>query len=196
MRVFRSLALLLTLVAPIALAADLDTDAVAAPDTSFVAGNFNYQVELVLFRQNGEPAATNQRAPEDWAAGAQALGAESKTSTTLDTLVGKLAASQGYQVLLHRAWQQPLSATPSRVAISDGQAQFGHYPIEGTVSLSLARFTDIDANFWVNQLDDHGVLVSSERMRQATRVRNGELTYLDNGSLAMLIKVSPLPAPR
>jgi len=29
-------------------------------------------------------------------------------------------------------------------------------------------------------------------MTQTTRVKNGELTYMDNGSLAMLIKVSPL----
>ncbi|WP_285353545.1 CsiV family protein [Pseudomonas sp. ME-P-057] len=178
MRLFRSLALLLVLFAPLAFA------------------DGAYQVELILFRQNGEPAATNQPAPEDWAAGAQRLGADNQTPTALDSLVNKLGASDGYTVLLHKAWQQDLSATPSKVAISDGQEQFGHFPIEGTVSLGLARFTDIDANFWVNQLDSHGVLVTSERMRQATRVRNGELTYMDNGSLAMLIKVSPVQPPR
>lgn len=178
MRVIRSLALLLVLIAPAAFA------------------DGSYSVELILFRQNGEPAATNQAAPEDWAADAKTLGADNQTSTTLDNLVSKLESSEGYKVLLHRAWLQELSATPSKVAISSGQQQFGHFPIEGTVSLGLARFTDIDANFWVNQLDDHGVLMSSERMRQATRVRNGELTYMDNGSLAMLIKVSALPAPR
>jgi hypothetical protein len=178
MRLLHSLTLLLVLFAPAAFA------------------DGTYQVELILFRQNGEPAATNQPAPEDWAAGARTLGPDNQASTALDTLVGKLESGEGYKVLLHRAWQQDLSATPSKVAISSGQKQFGHYPIEGTVSLGLARFTDIDANFWVNQLDDHGVLVTSERMRQATRVRNGELTYMDNGSLAMLIKVSPLQAPR
>lgn len=178
MRVFRSLALLLVLIAPAAFA------------------DGTYQVELILFRQIGEPAATNQAAPEDWANGAKKLGADNQTTTVLDALVSKLEASDNYRVLLHRAWQQELGATPSKVAISSGQEQFGHFPIEGTVSLGLARFTDIDANFWVNQLDDHGVLVTSERMRQATRVRNGELTYMDNGSLAMLIKVSPLQAPR
>lgn len=178
MGLIRSFTLLLALFAPAAFA------------------DGSYQVELILFRQNGEPAATNQPAPEDWAAGAQRLGADSQTPTALDTLVNKLESSDGYKVLLHTAWQQDLSATPSKVAISDGQEQFGHFPIEGTVSLGLARFTDIDANFWVNQLDSHGVLVTSERMRQATRVRNGELTYMDNGSLAMLIKVSPVQPPR
>jgi hypothetical protein len=178
MRLLRSLTLLLVLFAPAAFA------------------DGAYQVELILFRQNGEPAATNQPAPEDWATGAQKLGPENQTSSTLDSLVSKLESTDAYKVLLHRAWQQQLSAAPSKVAISVGQEQFGHFPIEGTVSLGLARFTDIDANFWVNQLDSHGVLVSSERMRQSTRVRNGELTYMDNGSLAMLIKVSPLQAPR
>ena len=178
MRLTRSLTLLLVLLAPAAFA------------------DGTYQVELILFRQNGEPAATNQPAPEDWAAGAQRLGTDNQTPTALDGLVNKLESSDGYKVLLHKAWQQDLSATPGKVAISDGQEQFGHFPIEGTVSLGLARFTDIDANFWVNQLDSHGVLVTSERMRQATRVRNGELTYLDNGSLAMLIKVSPVQPPR
>lgn len=155
-----------------------------------------YQVELILFRQSGEPAATNQPAPENWADGAQRLSPDRQTPTALDTLANKLESSDGYTVLLHTAWQQDLRATPGKIAISDGQEQFGHFPIEGTVSLGLARFTDIDANFWVNQLDSHGVLVTSERMRQATRVRNGELTYLDNGSLAMLIKVSPVQPPR
>jgi hypothetical protein len=178
MRVFRSLTLLLVLFAPAAFA------------------DGAYQVEIILFRQLGEPAATNQAAPEDWAAGAKMPGAENQASTSLDSLVNKLNSSDTYKVLLHRAWQQDLGATPGKMAISSGEEQFGHYPIEGTISLSLARFTDIDANFWVNQLDSHGVLVTSERMRQATRVRNGELTYMDNGSLAMLIKVSPVQAPR
>jgi len=174
MRLFRSLTLLLVLFAPAAFA------------------DGTYQVEVILFRQIDQPAATNQPSPEDWADGARKLVAEDQRSTTLDDLANKLDASDRYKVMLHTAWQQDLSAAPSKVALSAGQEQFGHFPIEGTVSLALARFTDIDANFWVNQLDAHGVLITSERMRQSTRVKNGELTYMDNGSLAMLIKVSSL----
>ncbi|RMU28351.1 hypothetical protein ALP35_04626 [Pseudomonas savastanoi pv. glycinea] len=36
------------------------------------------------------------------------------------------------------------------------------------------------------------MVISSERLKQTARVKNGELTYLDNGNLALLIKVSPL----
>ncbi len=56
----------------------------------------------------------------------------------------------------------------------------------------MDRFTDIDAQFWVNQLDPHGVVLNSERLKQTARVKNGGLNYLDNGNLALLIKVSPL----
>jgi hypothetical protein len=174
MRVLHSLILLLTLVAPAAFADGL------------------YQVEMILFRQIGQPATTNQPSPEAWAAGAQKISPESERSPALTGMASKLDASGSYNVLLHRAWQQNLSADPSKVAVSSGQEQFGHFPIEGTVTLSLARFTDITADFWVNQLDAYGVVRTSERMTQTTRVKNGELTYMDNGSLAMLIKVSPL----
>ena len=179
MRLFHSLTLLLVLMAP----------AVFAP---VARADGTFQVEVILFRQIDQPAATNQPSPEDWARGARRLVAEDQQPTTLDSLSDKLDASGLYKVVLHKAWQQDLTAAPSKVALSAGQEQFGHFPIEGTVSLALARFTDIDANFWVNQLDAHGVLITSERMRQSTRVKNGELTYMDNGSLAMLIKVSSL----
>lgn len=52
MRLFRSVTLLLALVAPSAFADDL------------------YQVEMILVRQNAVPAIVSRAAPEDWAAGA------------------------------------------------------------------------------------------------------------------------------
>lgn len=174
MRVFRSLLLLLALVAP----------------TAFADGS--YQVEMILFRQLGEPAATRQLAPEGWAAGAQKIDAQNERSVALNDLAAKLQASGTYEVLLHRAWSQDISAEPGKMAISSGKEQLGHFPIEGTLSIAIARFTDIAADFWVNQLDTHGVLISSERMKQTTRVKNGELIYMDYGSLAMLIKIAPL----
>ena len=174
MRLLRPLFLLLVLIAPAAFA------------------DGTYQVEMILFRQLDEPAAPLQYAPENWSANARRLSAENERSPALGEMANKLTASGKYQVLLHRAWQQELSAEPVKMAISSGQEQFGHFPIEGTLSLGLSRFTDIAAEFWVNRLDAHGVLLSSERMSQTARVKNGELTFMDNGSLAMLVKVSPL----
>jgi hypothetical protein len=174
MRLFHSLILLLTLVAPAAFA------------------DGTYQVDMILFRQAGEPAATRQFAPENWDAGATRVDAGNERTTALNDVAAKLQDSGNYQVLLQRAWRQTLGTEPSTMAVTGGEEQLGHYPIEGTVSIALARFTDIAADFWVNQLDAHGVLTGSERMKQTVRVRNGELTYLDNGSLALLVRISPL----
>ncbi|MFJ2688387.1 CsiV family protein [Pseudomonas sp. NPDC087342] len=177
MRLFRSLTLLMTLIAPSAFADDL------------------YQVEMILVRQNAVPAIVSRAAPEDWAAGAQRLSPESQRTPSLNGEVEKLTASNDYTVLLHKAWQQTLGETESKVAISDGTEQFGQFPIEGTLNLKLGRFTDVDADFWVNQIDANGMVTASERLKQESHTKNGQLNFLDNGHLGLLIKITSLTAP-
>ncbi|MEK1904316.1 MAG: CsiV family protein [Pseudomonas sp.] len=167
------LALLLTLLAPSAFADGL------------------FQVEVIVFRQAGEQIAASQPAPDDWAAGSQALPAGSERGTALDNEAAKLNPGNGYQVLLHQAWAQNLSAAPSKVTITLGEQKFGHYPVEGTLSLREERVIDLDADVWINQFDNDGLVTGSERLKQATRLKTGELTYLDHGSLGMLVKITP-----
>ncbi len=98
MLLFRSLLLLLTLVAPTAFAEGL------------------YQVEILLFRQNGEPASTRQRVPENWDNGAQKIDSGNERSPALNDLAGKLQGSGNYQVLMQRAWQQSIGTEPGKMA--------------------------------------------------------------------------------
>lgn len=173
MRTLRLLPLLLALLAPAALADRL------------------YEVELILFRQ-ASPLPASQPAPEDWASGATRIGIESLRSTSLDSEASRLNASQHYQVLLHQAWQQPVQGPATKVAISSGEPSFEQYPAQGVISLTLGDTLDLNVDLWVNQLDEHGLLLQSERLRQESRMKAGELTYLDHGSLGALIRVRPL----
>ncbi|MDI3356819.1 peptidoglycan binding protein CsiV [Pseudomonas sp. UYIF39] len=181
MRLFRLLTvltmLITALVAPTAFADDL------------------YQIEMILVRQNAVPAIVSRAAPEDWAAGAQPISPDSLRTPSLNGEVEKLTASNEYTVLLHKAWQQTLGEEASKVAISEGKEQFGQFPIEGTLSMKLGRFTDVDADFWVNQIDANGMVTASERMKQESHTKNGQLNFLDNGHLGMLIKITSLTAP-
>ncbi|RON12225.1 CsiV family protein [Pseudomonas frederiksbergensis] len=181
MRLFRSLTLLMTLLmsllASTAFADDL------------------YQVEMILVRQNAVPAIVSRAAPEDWAAGAQRVSPDSFRTPSLNPEVEKLTASNEYTVLLHKAWQQKLGEEASKVAISEGTEQFGQFPIEGTLGLKLGRFTDVDADFWVNQIDTNGLVTASERLKQESHTKNGQLNFLDNGHLGLLIKITSLTAP-
>ena len=181
MRLFRSLTLLTMLITA------LVTPSVFADDL--------YQIEMILVRQNAVPAIVSRAAPEDWAAGAQAVSPDSLRTPSLNGEVEKLTASNEYTVLLHKAWQQNLGEEATKVAISDGKEQYGQFPIEGTLSMKLGRFTDVDADFWVNQFNNDGLVTASERLKTESHTKNGQLNFLDAGHLGMLIKITSLTAP-
>ncbi|MGE8069312.1 CsiV family protein [Pseudomonas sp. NPDC089569] len=181
MRLFRSLTLLTTvitaLVAPMAFADDL------------------YQIEMILVRQNAVPAIVSRAAPEDWNAGAQPINPDSLRTPSLNGEVEKLTASNDYTVLLHKAWQQTLGEQSTKVAVSDGKEQFGQFPIEGTLDIKQGRFTDVNADFWVNQFNADGLVTASERLNTESHTKNGQLNFLDAGHLGLLIKITSLTAP-
>ena len=179
MRALRTLALL-----PLILLSLLHAPAV------FAAGL--YQVEVIVFRQAGEPIPASQPAPDDWDQGAQPIDAGSERTPSLGSQAAKLTPANGYQVLLHKAWSQHLDGNLSSVSLSGGSQQFGHFPVEGTLHIKQGRFIDLEADLWVNQFDVGGLLSSSERLKQGSRLKSGELTYLDHGSLGLLIRISPL----
>ncbi len=113
----------------------------------------------------------------------------------LNNIVDKLRADNSYTVLAHKAWEQNLGEQPVKIAITDGEEQFGQFPIEGTLNLQLGRFTDIDAQFWINQFDSKGSVIASEHLNQTdVRTKNNQLNYLDGGHLALLIKITSLTA--
>ncbi|MDU2613492.1 MAG: multicopper oxidase domain-containing protein, partial [Pseudomonas aeruginosa] len=104
MRLFRCLALLLSLAAPAA----------------FAGGP--YQVELVVFRQAGDAVPSSQPAPDDWATGAQPLASDALRATALDNQLAKLSQDNGYTVLLHKAWRQDIGETPVNLSGSPATA--------------------------------------------------------------------------
>ena len=153
-----------------------------------------YHVEMILVRQNAESVINSRAAPEDWDAGALRVG-DRMSPPRLGNIVDKLRADASYTVLLHKAWEQNLGDRPVKVAITDGQEQFGQFPIEGVLNLQLGRFTDIDANFWVNRFDSNASVIASEHLAQKdVRTKNNQLNYLDGGHLALLIKITSLTA--
>ncbi len=178
MRAIRNLTLLLALLAPAAFADN------------------QYLVEMILVRQNAVPAITSQFAPENWSDGAAPIAQYDVHKPMLEGEVERLNTNSQYTVLLHKAWQQKVGGGVSKVAISDGQEQFGHFPIEGNLSLSEARFINVEASFWVNQFDGNGAVVQSEAFSQGNKnVKSAELTFLDGGHLALLVKIRKVGAP-
>ncbi|MGP0174015.1 CsiV family protein [Pseudomonas sp. NCHU5208] len=150
-----------------------------------------YQVELLVFRQGGEPVIAPKIAPDDWAGNALPIGG-SERSTALNGEAAKLNPGNGYQLLLHKAWSQTLGNTPSSVSITSGDGQLGHYPVEGTLNFVQERFTDLNLDLWINHFSADGLVEASEHMKVSQRLKDNSLAYLDHGSLGALIRISPL----
>ncbi|MBF8781140.1 hypothetical protein IV505_15615 [Pseudomonas fulva] len=175
MRTLRNLIPLLALYMPAALAEGL------------------YKVEMILLRQNSVPAVTTRIAAENWSDGARRLAEADLLPTTLDDQAERLRAASDYTVLLHQAWQQPAGSEPVAVALVAGEQQFGRFPIEGTLALSRQRFIAVQASFRVNQLDGNGGVLQSEAYRQQnSTIKANQLTFLDGGHLALLLKIAPV----
>jgi hypothetical protein len=151
-----------------------------------------FQVEVIVFRQTTQQFPAARTAPDDWAQGALPIDISQARATTLNNEASKLTPANGYTVLLHKAWTQNIGASPGSVALSTGVEQFGHYPVEGTLDLKQNRLIDLSANLWINQFDTNGSLSSSELIKHSVRLQSGELTYLDHGSLGLLVRISPL----
>ncbi|WP_425915568.1 CsiV family protein [Pseudomonas sp. GWSMS-1] len=159
--------------------------------TSALAENL-YQVEVIVFRQAGEAISAGQLPPDNWAQNALPVDGSNSRDTALNAEASKLNPANGYQVLLHQAWSMSLGDSSSHVAISTGNEQFGHYPVEGTLELKAGRLIELQSDIWINQLDANGSLSDSERIKQSSRLKSAELTFVDNGSTGLLIRVSPL----
>ncbi|CJL07293.1 Protein of uncharacterised function (DUF2803) [Streptococcus pneumoniae] len=150
-----------------------------------------YRVELILFR-HATPLEASQHAPYDWARQARPLEPRAERQPALEHIAARLTPEQGYQVLLHRAWQQPVSDDGPAIAIHQGQRHFEHYPIQGTLKLRTGRYMQTDMTFWVNRFGEYGQLLASERLTQRVRLVPGRLTYIDHDSLGLLIELRRL----
>lgn len=156
------------------------------------AANNGSHIELVIFRQGDmQPRYDSKVAPDNWAANSQHLQPFQLRSSLLEGPLGKLVPANGYQVLLHRTWQQDAATGPAKVALSSGDEVFGHHPVEGVLTLEQEQSNKVALDFWINQFKADGNLERSERLLQGAAVPHNELTYIDYGDLGALIKIQP-----
>ena len=154
-----------------------------------VLASSTQQVELILFRQGNNSLPASHIAPDLWAQGAVMLSRESQRSTQLDYLANKLTAENGYQVVLHKAWLQ--ADDDPVVALTTGPAFFEHYPVQGTLTLSLTRHTTVHLDLWLNQFNADKTLLISERFNNKATVKRDQVTFIDHYAFGALIRIQP-----
>lgn len=150
----------------------------------------SYHMELLVFRQGDMQAyLASQLAPDNWSDQSQHLQPYQLRSSLLESTVAKLVPENGYQILLHRVWQQ--NADSNSTALSGGDEIFGHHPVEGTLHYNPRQGQKAQLDFWINQFKTDGNLAHSERLKRDARIPLNELTYIDYGDLGVLVRVQP-----
>lgn len=114
-----------------------------------------------------------------------------RSALVLTSEARRLGARGAFRVLLHGAFVQaaPPRESPIPLLIQTGDRFGDRWSVEGTVSVTLARFLHVHAQLWrapfagapdVQVLDEH------------RRMRSGELHYLDHPTFGMLVRIDPI----
>lgn len=155
----------------------------------------NYRVEVVIFSQPSAQLTPGTAPSYGWADSATQLSETTRSDVrSLDSSRLELSSdasklsSQGYKVVLHRAWTQPDDRSLA-VAVHEGQEMGGVYPVQALVSVGEERLLAVDITAWINNQTQDGDIVS-ERIKQIRRLRLNETHYLDHQSMGMLVRVS------
>ena len=148
-------------------------------------------VELIVFRQDNASLPVSQLAPDEWAQGATLITRKLQRTTQLDYLAKKLTPDSGYEVLRHQTWLQHSQDATAKVAVMAGPAHFEHYPVEGSLTFSLARNNKVQLDLWFNQFNPDHTLLSSERFKHRATVANDQVTFIDHYPFGALIRIQP-----
>lgn len=151
-----------------------------------------YHIELILFR-HAPPVEAYQPPAFDWAQGTQSPDPTKDVPAGLNALIKQLASAPNYRPLLHRSWNQSLSANqPISLQLTQGPAHFEYFPLQIRLQLNPGQTLEAQVDAWVNRFDAQGNLVGSEHLGQQLQLRSGILHYLDHSSLGALIQVTRL----
>ncbi len=136
-----------------------------------------YLVELLLFRQDFPDLIVQGTTEETWPDEVQLslnepLLAMFESESEVTPALRKLAingrnmngdayafrVTEGYQLLWHQAWQQPLVDEPDApwIHIAGGEEVDGHFELEGSLRVHLSRFLHVTADLWLTDFGDPG----------------------------------------
>lgn len=141
-----------------------------------------YQVEIIIFSQSDpdaySPGATAESWPDtlnpEWPAPLVRLNASGSPSPALRTLPVAarqmnndsyaLRVTEGYELLWHQAWQQPMLAEAHApwIQIQAGSEYGGRSQLEGALRIYLERFLHLDTDLWLSDFSQAQALENSE----------------------------------
>jgi hypothetical protein len=170
-----------------------------------------YDVEVVVFR-NRSPQADGEQWPQRRVEADRGFSSKpvetgieelAREQRSLQAVADSMQRSGAYDVLLHTAWRQPgLDRTLAQpYTVPHGLERRG-YRLEGTIRLVRERFLHLDIDLLLSK--PPATFIPGQAMdipdpvyelKEARRVRRGELHYFDHPWLGVIAQVVAYEAP-
>src|SRR5690606_8502902 len=134
---------------------------------------------------------------------------QSTDGLSLTEMRERMAGNGNYRILFHQRWRQPVGQREQMlpVYVQGGRTLPGQPPapqddapepvalpdqpeLQGTLLLSESRFLHLEPNLWLALTDGEGERYFAS-LNGTRRLRAGELHYLDNPRIGVLVKISP-----
>ena len=167
-----------------------------------------YSVELLIFQNLNAPGAENETWPQDPGMpdlvdavelGPGGFSQMGSGQFRLRSIASRMLGSGAYRPLLHVGWSQAgYTRTRARKVhihsgLSNPYSATGYDAIDGTVSISRARFLHLEADLVLNGrlVSDSIAQAQSYRLTAKRRMRSREIHYIDHPMFGMLINIVP-----
>ena len=140
-------------------------------------------------------------------------------SRVLNPEARSIRRSQGFRLLSHHAWVQPITSTSQAILIQAGEQYGDAFELDGTISLRVSRFLHVETDLWLTsfqriapdqalaslpqQHENYQKQLNAESrknaflaernfpLRQSRRKRSAETHYLDHHRFGLLVHVKP-----
>jgi Peptidoglycan-binding protein, CsiV len=125
-----------------------------------------YQVELIIFARHNEASAQQEYWPKNISLvypenliNLSPAGSNNPNDFSmlqpearqLNSQANSIAKSGSYSLLFHQAWKQMITRKNTSILIQGGKIFNGHHELEGSISLSVSLYLQLQTNLWLTQ---------------------------------------------
>jgi hypothetical protein len=75
------------------------------------------------------------------------------TSRVLNQEARSIRRSQGFRLLSHKAWIQPIASTNKTILIQAGEQYGDAFELDGTISLRVSRYLHVETDLWLTSFE-------------------------------------------
>ncbi len=159
-----------------------------------------YRVEMIIFEMDSKAALIDDIANAGSPSVSNAVSLSNDPEAEFSILDekqlvlkdAKRRIQKRYHLVMHKGWRQIITDKEhaQRVHLMGGKDLAGEFEVNGTVRLSSGRNINVDTDLLLKKLSTQSGS-SAYRLKESSRLRLDEISYIDNPKYGVLVMVTP-----